>query len=197
MADTAAHLADRVFPEGPVRQWVLTLPYTLRFRMACDSRLVADIHRIFVQTVFASLRRRAGNDKKLKCGAVTFIQRFGDALRLNLHYHLLSIDGVYAVDEKGEVHFVPVAPPGDKEVAKVAERIARRIERLMMRLGMTPSGSEKDAEFGNEQPLLAELYGASVSGRVATGPKAGRSLTKIGDDIDLEEIGAYLLFHPD
>jgi hypothetical protein len=185
MADTAAHLVDRVFPEVPVRQWVLTLPYTMRFKMAYDSKLVADIHRIFVQTVFASLRRRVGNEKKLKCGAVTFIQRFGDALNLNLHYHLLSIDGVYAADEKGEVHFVPAAPPGDKEVAQVAERIAWRIERLMTRLGMT----EKDEEFSNKQPLLAELYGASVSGRVATGPKAGRSLTKVGDDIDLEEIG--------
>jgi hypothetical protein len=75
-------------------------------------------------------------------------------------------------------------------VAKVAERIARRIERLMIRLGMTAeSGSEKDAEFGHEQPLLAELYGASISGRVATGPKAGRSLTKIGGDADLDELG--------
>ena len=55
----------------------------------------------------------------------------------------------------------------------------------MTRHGMT----EKDEEFSNKQPLLAELYGASVSGRVATGPKAGRSLTKIGDDVDLEEIG--------
>ena len=27
MVDTAAHLADRVFPEVPVRQWVLALPY--------------------------------------------------------------------------------------------------------------------------------------------------------------------------
>ena len=120
MADTAAHLVDRVFPEVPVRQWVLTLPYTLRFRMAYDSRLVADIHRIFVQTVFAFLRRKAGNVKKLKCGAVTFIQRFGDALNLNLHYHLFAIDGVYSLDEKGNIHFLRVAPPTDKEVAKVA-----------------------------------------------------------------------------
>jgi hypothetical protein len=45
MADTAAHLVDRVFPDVPVRQWVLTLPYILRFRMAYDSRLVADVHR--------------------------------------------------------------------------------------------------------------------------------------------------------
>ncbi len=32
MSDTAAHLVDRVLPEVPVRQWVLTLPYPLRYR---------------------------------------------------------------------------------------------------------------------------------------------------------------------
>ena len=31
MADTAAHLVDRVLPLAPVRQWVLTLPFRLRF----------------------------------------------------------------------------------------------------------------------------------------------------------------------
>jgi len=30
MADTAAHLVDRVLPEVPTRQWVLTLPYIRR-----------------------------------------------------------------------------------------------------------------------------------------------------------------------
>ena len=32
MADTAAHLVDRVLPEAPVRQWVLSLPFSLRYR---------------------------------------------------------------------------------------------------------------------------------------------------------------------
>jgi hypothetical protein len=30
MADTAAHLVDRVLPEVPVRQWLLSLPFALR-----------------------------------------------------------------------------------------------------------------------------------------------------------------------
>ena len=93
MADTAAHLVDRVLPEVPIRQWVLSLPYTLRYRMAYDSQLVGDVYHIFVQTVFSSLRRRArivGAGKKLKCGAVTFIQRHGDALNLNVHFHMLA-----------------------------------------------------------------------------------------------------------
>jgi hypothetical protein len=43
MADTAAHLVDRVFPEVPVRQWVLSLPFALRYRLAYDSSLVTHL----------------------------------------------------------------------------------------------------------------------------------------------------------
>ncbi len=40
MADTAAHLVDRVFPHVAARQWVLSLPFALRYRLAYDSELV-------------------------------------------------------------------------------------------------------------------------------------------------------------
>ena len=40
----------------------------------------------------------------------------------------------------------------------------------------------------NSQPLLAELYGASVSGRVASDPRAGRRTAKVGDAFDLEDM---------
>jgi len=53
--------------EIPHRQWVLTVPYTLRFLMAYDSRLIAEIHKIFIQAVFASLRRRAGLSSLGEC----------------------------------------------------------------------------------------------------------------------------------
>ena len=43
MADTAAHLVDRVFPIVPVRQWVLSLPFALRYRMAYDACLTSDV----------------------------------------------------------------------------------------------------------------------------------------------------------
>jgi hypothetical protein len=42
MADVAAHLVDRVLPIVPVRQWVLSLPFALRYRMAYDARLTSD-----------------------------------------------------------------------------------------------------------------------------------------------------------
>ncbi len=93
MADTAAHLVDRVFPEVPVRQWVLSVPYALRYRLAYDSSLVRDVLQIFVRTIFASIRRRAGipaSNRQARCGAVAFIQRFSDALNLDPHFHVLA-----------------------------------------------------------------------------------------------------------
>ena len=61
MADTAAHLVDRVVPHVPVRQWVLSLPFALRYRLAYDAKLVSGVLQIFANTVFGSLLRRAAN----------------------------------------------------------------------------------------------------------------------------------------
>ena len=60
MADTAAWLVDRVLPEVPIRQWVLMLPFALRYRMACDAERTAAVQREFLRAVFAGLRRRPG-----------------------------------------------------------------------------------------------------------------------------------------
>jgi len=83
MADTAAHLVDHVFPVVPVRQWVLSSPFALRYKMAYDARLMSDVLNIFARAVLGHLRRRARKFLGLRdsqSGAVTFIQRFGDAL---------------------------------------------------------------------------------------------------------------------
>ena len=93
MADTAAHLIDSVFPIVPVRQWVLSLPFALRYRMAYDSRLMSDVLNVFVRAVLGSLRSRARESLGLRSsqgGAVTFVQRFGDALNCNVHFHMLA-----------------------------------------------------------------------------------------------------------
>jgi hypothetical protein len=98
----------------PLRQWVLSLPFALRYRLAYDSSLVSDVLRIFVRAVFASIRRRAripASNRQARCGAVTFIQRFGDALNLNPHFHTLALDGIYMVDAEGGLVFRRVAPP--------------------------------------------------------------------------------------
>jgi len=39
MTERTAHLVDAVLPRVPVRQWVLTVPYRLRYQMAWDHGL--------------------------------------------------------------------------------------------------------------------------------------------------------------
>jgi hypothetical protein len=52
MADTAARLVDNVFPENvPVRQWVLSLPLEIRYRLAYDSKLLSDVLAVFLRVV--------------------------------------------------------------------------------------------------------------------------------------------------
>jgi hypothetical protein len=94
MADTAAHLVDCVLPEVPIRQWVLTLPYPLRYWCAYNARLTSQVLRAFLRALFAELRRRAKNQwntTRGQCGAVTFIQRFATELRSDAHRALCAL----------------------------------------------------------------------------------------------------------
>jgi hypothetical protein len=84
-----AYLVDSVLTEVLIRQWVLTLPYPPRYRCAYDAALTSDILRVFLRALFSALRRRAKSQwdtPRGQCGSVTFIQRFGSALNLNLHF---------------------------------------------------------------------------------------------------------------
>ncbi len=188
MADTAAHLVDRVIPQVPVRQWVLSLPIPLRYRMAYDAELTAAVLRLFIGAVFASYRRRAKKLRAIRsarCGAVTFIQRFGDALNVNVHFHTLVLDGVYTGEQP---QFTPLPPPSNEEVARTTAQVVRRLMRLLERRCLTPQSDPTDADpLATDEPLLAEIYAASVRGRVATGPRAGKLLTRLGDRIDPED----------
>lgn len=64
--------------------------------------------------------------------AVTLIQRFGSALNLNLHFHLLFIDGVFSPKSNGQLRFHRVNAPTPKElnvmVATISERVAQYLE---------------------------------------------------------------------
>src|SRR5882672_7046677 len=82
-----------------------------------------------------------------QCGAVTFVQRFNDALNLAPHFHSLVIDGVYAADENGKPEFHQLPPPGNDDVARVATLVAKRVESLMKRRGLGPE-DDPDAADG-------------------------------------------------
>lgn len=172
-------------PEVPVRQWVLSMPFELRYRLAYDRTLTTPLLGAFVRALFASMRRRARKHYgswNLRCGAVTFVQRFGGALNLNVHFHTLVLDGVYEVLPRAAgIRFRALPTPDPAEVARVLEDTTARFLRALQARGYGIR-SEPDAEDALEasNPYLAALYAAAVQGRSATGENAGQPLVRLG-----------------
>ena len=71
-----------------------------------------------------------------RCGAVTLVQRFGSALNLNPHFHVLTLDGVYVTGTDGEPEFVPAEPICDEDVQQIVETTAKRVVSLCQRRGL-------------------------------------------------------------
>ena len=121
MTDSAALLADEVLPQRPLRQWVLSLPYALRFLLATDAKALTRVLGIVYRTISGYILKKARLTRATgKTGAVTLIQRFGSALNLNIHFHLLVLDGAYLVGTDPPV-FRPIEPPRQTEERRVGK----------------------------------------------------------------------------
>jgi len=59
MSAGALTLVDHVLPDVPIRQFVLTVPFPLRFPLAFDGKLLGQVVRIFTDTVAGWRRARA------------------------------------------------------------------------------------------------------------------------------------------
>jgi hypothetical protein len=57
MAQTAAHLVDRVIPHVPVRQWVLSLPIPVRVLLAARPELVTPVLQVVQRVVTRHLQK--------------------------------------------------------------------------------------------------------------------------------------------
>lgn len=179
MTDTACHLRERVLPEVPLRQWVCSLPWPLRMAVGYDGALCSAVMGAFVEEVQRCYRRRAkhqlglGSVALAHTGAVTFIQRFDAALRLNPHAHTLSLDGVYLRGGDGELTFHPLPPPSAEEVADVARRTAARVRRLLER--------RADDQDRDEPTGWTVCCAASTQGLSLFGPRAGQTPLRLVD----------------
>ncbi|NDA27146.1 MAG: hypothetical protein EBZ05_10025, partial [Verrucomicrobia bacterium] len=104
MAQTAAHLVDRVIPPVPVRQWVISVPKRLRCFLADRPNAVAALTRIFIEEIERLLCTAAGPTRagdrpsvaRPRLGAVSFLHRFGSAINHHVHLHACATDGVFA-----------------------------------------------------------------------------------------------------
>jgi hypothetical protein len=182
MTERAAHLIDHVLPRAPVRQWVLSLPFELRYRLAWDHELCRAVLAVYTRALLGFYRKRAkaSGHRNGRTGTVTVIQRFGGALNLNVHFHTLVVDGVFVRESDGSLWFVAAKAPTDEEVEALLGLIRKRVLRLLMRRGLLYE-EVGDGVDEPEAPPLHALYAASVRQRVAVGQRAGASVLRLGD----------------
>jgi len=136
MADSAALLVDEILPHQPLRQWVLSFPFPLRFLFASQPAVMGKALGIVYRAIATHLIRKAGYTRTTaQTGAVTLIQRFGGALNANIHFHMLFLDGVYIDSTYGSrARFRWVkAPTSDELTTQLTHTIAQRVARYLER----------------------------------------------------------------
>jgi hypothetical protein len=183
MADSAALLVDEIVPHQPMRQWVLSVPFPLRLLFASQPAVMGKALGIVYRAIATHLTHKAGfNPTMAKTGAVTLIQRFGSALNLNIHFHMLFLDGVYIVATNGRpLRFRWVKAPTSNELTRLTHTIAQRIARFLERQGLLErdvEGAWLTSSAGGEedQAAIHHLLGSSITYRIAVGPHQGRKV---------------------
>ena len=84
MAESAALLVDEVLPHVPIRQWVISFSFQLRYLFARYPKAMSQALAIAYCSIATHLIKKAGlTHKTAKTGGMTLIQRFGSALNLN------------------------------------------------------------------------------------------------------------------
>jgi len=181
MAEVSLNLLDHVLPKVALRQWVFTLPYPLRARVAYDGPLLGAVGRIFVDSVLGFYRRhlRARGVPDGQSGAVTVVQRTQADLRLAPHFHAIVLDGIYVPDPDG------LGPPvfrqlprlSTQDVADVLQIARVRILKFLVRRNIVEAGPDAcllPDDLALREPALAQLAAAAVSGLPPAGPELRR-----------------------
>ena len=187
MSERGVHLTENVLPWVPMRQWVLSVPFELRYWMAADCALLKRVNRIVIQEIDNAIRkkmRELGFDGG-EWGQVSFLQRAGGAVNMNLHWHVLAIDGFYTGDNKENLCFHRTGELTDRQLKKVLTRVSKRVIKHLRKTGKLAAADEQMID--EEAPdLFSHIKGSSVMGRIALGERAGQRVRRIGGSFGYE-----------
>lgn len=174
MSETAAHLVDEVLPVQNIRQWVLSFPLPLRFLLSARPKIMTRALDITQSTISAYYRSKAQLIKaQSKTGSVTLIQRFGGSLNLNVHFHMLFLDGSYEVSESATFH--PTPAPSKEELTQVLDKIIKRLVRYLERQKVITRDEDSALQLSLDGiDGFSKLQSSSVSYRFALGPNKGK-----------------------
>ena len=135
----------------------------LRVRLAWDTTLRNAVLKVMIRAIFAWLRAR-GKERGVvggKCGAVSLTQNFGGSFNLNIHFHVMVLDGVFDADGR----FCATGSPSTSDVQDLVDTIRSRVERMLVKRGVV----DEEPEDGQRV-----LFATSAQGMCSEGRRPGR-----------------------
>jgi hypothetical protein len=121
---------------------------------------------------------RSGSILKRRLLVEKWSSPFGSALNLNVHFHMLFLDGVYTTTPWGKSRFHRTNAPGQQELVALVHAISHRVAGFLERDGILERDEENsylNREEGDEDPMQ-QILGCSVSYRIAVGSRQGRKV---------------------
>jgi hypothetical protein len=166
MAASAMHLVDKVLPDCPLRQWVLSVPYELRRLVSSNTKAFGAVLKIFVRVVAGHYLRRAKlhGITKPKTGMLSIQQRFGGSMNFNPHIHMPAIDGVYTLDDctdQARFHFQEAPTP--EEIEEVARKVSERVAKMLRRKKLITQQTHESNEASNVDCAMDGCRNAALS----------------------------------
>jgi hypothetical protein len=185
MTETSAWLVDHVLPRRPIRQWVLSFPFQIRYLLACHPKLIASVLKIVNRVIANYQRKRAGlAPTTSQIAAVTLVQRFGSALNTNVHFHSLILDGIYDISHPKHPKFKYIPAPESKDIQAIVMTIAHRVTKHLVKKGYLTQDDDSDAE----KNAFERCQKAGCVYRIAFGPRQGQKVLTLGS-VQQENLG--------
>jgi hypothetical protein len=158
---------------------VFTVPWPRRWLLARDADLLREVVETMRSEVTRWLRRhgvRGLDGREGEPGSVSVIQRFGSTLALNVHMHMLLLDGLFVADGRGAPVWRRARRWRQMEVDGLVVRVAAEVERLLARRGHGPN----DPLEVDPDDALADLQEAAVAGRSASSNRRAQRVHWVG-----------------
>jgi len=165
------------------------LPFPLRFLFANNPQALTAVLAVPQRAISTFVIRHSGLTvaSGARTGAVTLVQRFGSALNLNIHLHMLFLDGAYTFSGN-QPTFHRARRPVGAELNDLLDTLSRRIVRVLERRGLLIADLEHPYLDLEPDSSLNHLQAASINYRIAIGPHAGRKALTLYSVPPLDEM---------
>jgi hypothetical protein len=110
---------------------------------------------------------------------VTFVQRFGSAANLNLHFHIVVFEGVFTAAADHSLRFHPAAPRTEEAIAAARDDPPARPASPAC-CALSEGSAESADRLPDEAPLLAACCASSIGRRRTWGARADALHVRIG-----------------